>query len=76
MFCPKKDRITWKQKANVIYMIQCPCCHNVYVGKMDRKLITRLSEHGKKEDQRMFQHFRSCEKFYSKLNLYSQADIF
>ena len=76
MFCPKKDRITWNEKANAISIIQCPCCHNVYVGKMDRNLITRLSEHGKKEDQRMFHHFRSCEKFYSKLNLYSQADIF
>ena len=76
MFCPTKDRISWNQKANVIYIIQCPGCHNDYVDKTDRNLITRLSEHGKKEDQRMFQHFRSCEEFNYKLNLYSLADIF
>ena len=51
-------------------------CHNDYVNKTDRNLITRLSEHGKKEDQPMFQHFRSCEEFNYKLNLYSLADIF
>ena len=48
-----------------------PGCHNDYVGKTDSNLITRLSEHGKKEDRPMFQHFRSCEEFNYKLNLYS-----
>ena len=75
MFCPTKDRISWNQKANVIYIIQCSGCHNDYVGKTGRNLRTRLSEHGKKEDQPMFQHFRSCEEFNFKLNLYSSADI-
>ena len=63
-------------KANVICIIQCPGCHNDYVGKTDRNLTTRLSEHGKKENQPMFQHFQSCEEFNYKLNLYSLADIF
>ena len=76
MFCPTKDRISWNQKANVTYIIQCPGCHNDYVGKADRNLITRLSEHGKKEDQPMFQHFLSGEEFNYKLNLYSLADTF
>ena len=76
MFCPTKDRISWNQKANVMYIIQCPGCHSDYVGKTDRNLITRLSEHGKKEDQPMFQHFWSCEEFNCKLNLYSLADVF
>ena len=71
-----KDRIRWNQKANVIYIIQCPDCHNDSVGKTDRNIITRLSEHWKKEGQPMFQHFRSCEKFNYKLNPNSLADIF
>ena len=75
IFCPTKNRISWTQKANVIYIIQCPGCDNDYVGKTDRNLVTRLSEHGKKEDQPMFQDFRSCEEFKYKLNLYSFADI-
>ena len=70
MFCPTKDRISCNQKANVIYITECPNCHNDYVSKW------KLSEHGKKEDQHMFQHFRSCEEFNYKLNLYSFADIF
>ena len=54
MFCPTKDKISWNQKANVIYIILCPACHNDYVGKKDRNLKTRLSEHTKKEDEPMF----------------------
>ena len=76
MFCPTKSGISRNQKANLISIIQCPGCHNDYVGKTDRNLITRLSEHGKKEDQPMLQHFWSCEQFNYKLNLYSLADIF
>ena len=76
MFCPTKERTSWNQKANVIYIIQCPGCHNDYDGKTDRNLITRLSEYGKKEDQPRFHHFRSCEEFNYKLNLYSLTDIF
>ena len=49
MFFPTKYRIRWNQKANVIYIIQCPGCHNDYIGKTDRNLITRLSENRKKE---------------------------
>ena len=49
---------------------------NNHVDKMDKNLITRLSEHGKKEDQPIFYHFRSCEEFNYKLNLYTLADIF
>ena len=75
MFCLTKDRTSWNQKANVIYIIQCLGCHNDYVGKMDKNLITRLSEHEKKEDQPMFQHFQSCEEINYKLNFYSLADI-
>ena len=69
MFCQTKDKTIWKQKANVIHIIQCPGYHNDYVGKTDRNLISRLSEYGKKEDQPMFHHFRSCEEFNYKLNL-------
>ena len=42
LFCPTKDIISWNQKANFIYLIQCPGSHNDYVDKTNRKLITRL----------------------------------
>ena len=76
MFCPTKYRIRWNQKANVVYIIQCPGCHNDYIGKTDRNLITRLSEHRKKGSQLIFQHFRSCKEFNYKLNLSGLAYIF
>ena len=62
-FCPTNDRISRNQKANVMYIIQFFGCHNDNVGETDRNLVTRLLEHGKKEDQPMLQHFRSCEEF-------------
>ena len=46
MFCNTKDSISAEQKSNVIYGITCPGCFQVYVGKTDRNLITRLDEHG------------------------------
>ena len=64
------------KKADFIYIIQCAGRHNDYVVKTDRNQITRLSENRKKEDQPMFQHFRSCEEFNYELDLYSLADIF
>ena len=67
IFCPTNNGISWNQKENAKYIIQCPVCHNDYVGKTDKNIITRLSEHGKKEDQ---------QKLNYKLNLYSVADIF
>ena len=76
MFCTTEDRISWNQKANVIYIIQCSGCHNDNVDKTDRNLITTLPEHMKMEYQPRFQHFQSCENFSYKLNLYSLADTF
>ena len=63
MFCTTEDRISWNQKANVIYIIQCSGCHNDNVDKTDRNLITTLPEHMKMEYQPRFQHFQSCENF-------------
>ena len=61
MFCPTKDRISWNQKTNIVYINQYPGCHNDYVCETDRNLITILSELVEKKDQLIFQNFRSCE---------------
>ena len=50
-------------KCGNYYKLRHNSFHNDYVGKKDRNLIIRLSEYEKKENQPMFQHFRSCEKF-------------
>ena len=54
MFCNTKDNISAEQNSNVIYGITCPGCFKKYIGKTDRKVITKLDEHGIKVDQPMY----------------------
>ena len=51
MFCSAKDKIINDQKANAIYCITCPGCNEKYVGKTDRNIVTRLTEHGSRGRQ-------------------------
>ena len=53
MFCSTKNIKNWNQKANVIYIIQCPDFHNDYFGKTEKNIINRLSKHEKKKDEPM-----------------------
>ena len=50
MFCSAKDSIPIKQKTNVICKIKYLGCKEGYIGKTDRNLVTRLNEHGSRED--------------------------
>ena len=75
MFCSVKDKIPTHQKSNVVYSIRCPGCGDEYVGKTDRCVITRMSEHATRADQPMFQHLVHCEKFLETLSLYKLPDI-
>ena len=63
IFCPTKDKISKQQKSNVIYKLTCPGCGNSYIGKTDRCLITRLIEHGSRNDQPMLLHLINCHAF-------------
>ena len=42
---PQKDRLSNKDKMNVVYKINCRDCDASYVGQTGRKLSTRLAEH-------------------------------
>ena len=53
MFCSAKDKIPTYQKS-VVYSIRCPGCGDKYVGKTDKCVITRMSEHATRADQSMF----------------------
>ena len=70
MFCSNKDPIQKLMKANVVYCFSCPGCYKRYVGKTDRNLITRLSEHssGKGEDSAIFSHLKHCSIFNDMTN--------
>ena len=75
MFCSTKDPIPTFQKANIIYEITCPGCHDKYIGKTDRCLFTRLNEHASRLDQPMHQHFMNCDLFHDYLNLFALPSI-
>src|SRR5436190_52460 len=42
---PQKDRLSNKDKMDVVYKINCRDCDASYVGQTGRKLSTRLAEH-------------------------------
>ena len=69
MFCSAKDKTKTRQKANIIYDIQCPACKEHYIGKTDRCFVTRLDEHGSQHDHPMFQHLVNCQRFLEELSI-------
>ena len=75
MFCSAKKSISVHQKANVIYKVTCPGCNEDYVGKTDRKLVTRINEHVFREDQPMYQHLSKCEHFAHIIDLHRLPDM-
>ena len=71
MFCPSKDPVPKSQKSDPIYKIVCPGCQETYVGKTDRCFIIRLNEHGRRDDQPMYRHLISCEKFHEFVSFFN-----
>ena len=67
--CSTKDKIPIDQRSNIIYEIKCPGCGGKYIGKTDRCVSIRMTEHGTRIDQPMFRHLTTCEAFidYTKM---------
>ena len=62
-FLPNKDKILDSNKANVVYEFSCPGCGHSYVGKTERSLETRLSEHANINSYKtsaITQHLLNC----------------
>ena len=66
-----KDKIPTHLKSNVVYKFDCPGCGKSYVGKTDRNFLTRLNEHGMKQDQNsaILSHLLECDHFHFIFNL-------
>ena len=45
-FLSNKNQILDLSRNDVIYEITCPGCDKKYIGKTERRLETRLTEHG------------------------------
>ena len=74
MFCSNKDPIKNLMKSNVVYCFTCPGCAKTYVGKTDRNLVTRLTEHanGKGEDSAISFHLRNKCPSYNDLTNFNK----
>ena len=47
IFCLKQNSVPNLSRSNLVYQFPCPGCNSKYIGKTDRCLSTRLTEHGK-----------------------------
>ena len=77
-FCSTKDPVHDYQRHNIVYRLTCPGCGEKYIGKTDCCLLTRLTQHGNKADQPMYNHFAKCDHFkelYAFLNIESSVII-
>ena len=75
LYCSTKDKIPSDQRSNVIYEIKCPGCGGTYIGKTDRCLSVRLSEHSTRHDQPMFRHLSTCNQFIDYLKFFSMNEL-
>jgi hypothetical protein len=59
-FLSNKDKILNLSKSNV-YEVTCPGCSATYIGKTERRLQTRLTEHINPTKSAIGQHFHNYE---------------
>ena len=71
-----KDKVPHDQRNHVIYKITYPGCSGCYIGKIERCLITRITEHGTKKTEPMFKHLSECEMYIDCCWLYSLSSLF
>ena len=45
VFCNNKDKTSFLCQSNVVYKFACPGCNSSYVGKTERTLSERTTEH-------------------------------
>ena len=68
-FLPKKDKIPNPSRTNIVYEFTCPGCNSSYVGKTERNLATRLSEHSDPQKSSISKHLSEYEHANYILNL-------
>ena len=58
---PKKNKIPDLSRNNLVYEFTCPGCSMSYVGKTERNLATRLSEHLDHVKSAVLKHLINCD---------------
>ena len=57
-----KDKVPHEQRNNIICRITCLGCGGKYIRKTERCLISRMTEHGTRDIEPLFQHLLECLK--------------
>ena len=78
-FLPNKDKIPDFCKVSVVYEFSCPGCGHSYIGKTERSLETRLSEHANINSYKtgaITQHLFNCPDalYLANLNAFPELD--
>ena len=73
-FLSNKDKIPNLSKSNVVYEEKCPGCSATYIGKTERCLQSRLSEHINPTKSAIGQHFHNCQHVQYIVNLHFAFD--
>ena len=64
VFTSVKDYTPFLNRSNVVYKVSCPGCGCSYIGKTDRTLFERTSEHAWSDQSSIVrQHIQDCEQF-------------
>ena len=78
-FVSNKDSVPNLSRSNLVYQFTCPGCNSKYIGKTDRCLSTRLTEHGKpctninnnNSSSSISQHLSQCEHAKYIINMHN-----
>ena len=60
-FLLRKDKIPDLSRSNLVYQFTCSGCSKAYIGKTERNLATRLSEHSDPLKSAIYKHLTDCE---------------
>ena len=74
LFPVQQDKIPNPSKSNVGYEVKCPGCSATYIGKTERCLQSRLSEHINPAKSAIGQHFHNCQHVQYIVNLHFAFD--
>ena len=73
-FLPKKEKIPNSSRSNIVYEFTCLGCNSSFIGKTERNLAIRLSEHSDPQKSSISKHLSECEHANYILNLNQNYD--
>ena len=75
-FTNVKDHTPFLNRSNVVYKVTCPGCGAEYIGKTDRTLFERTSEHAWADKASCVrEHIHECENTFTSANSSTTSSI-